>query len=156
MAQSDVTGKINLFDADAKNIAGQITNTDAGFRDKITRPDIAPETILAETASYRNSLAELEAQRLKISGALEVLDSQAQQLKNSKTHSGKLEAGFSRVIENLGDRPLPPTILAALFGFSLEKPPAVAEQVDLPAVDLDQIALQATTQMASLHTRKRR
>ena len=84
MAQSDVTGKINLFDADAKNIAGQITNTDAGFRDKITRPDIAPETILAETASYRNSLAELEAQRLKISGALEVLDSQAQQLKIPK------------------------------------------------------------------------
>jgi hypothetical protein len=154
LAQLDTNGKINLLSVDVQNIAGQITNTDSGFRDKIIKPDIAAETILAETASYRDSLAQLEAQRLKISGALEELESQGQQLKNAKSRSGKLETGFNLVLEKVGDRPIPVTVLAALFGIGLEKPPSIVEQVTLPAIDLDQIAHQATSAMASLFTRK--
>ena len=60
MAQSDVTGKINLFDADAKNIAGQITNTDAGFRDKITRPILRQKQFL-----QRPHLIEIRSPSLK-------------------------------------------------------------------------------------------
>ena len=73
LAQSDTTGKINLFSADAERITGQITATDAGFRAKIITPDIAPEEILAATSAYRDSLAEFEAQRLKVSGRLKIL-----------------------------------------------------------------------------------
>lgn len=154
LAHTDTTGKISSSSADADRITGQITATDNAFRTKVITPNIAPEQILAATSAYKDSLAELEAQRLKVSGALGELESQAQQLKNAKTHSGKLESGLSAVIEKVGDRPIPPTILAALFGFGQEKPPAVVEQTALPTVDLDQIALRATTEMASLHTRK--
>ncbi len=157
LAQSDTSGKINLFSADAENLSSQIANTDAGFRAQITRADITPEKILAETSSYRNSLAQLEAQRLKISGALEDLDLQAQQLKNAKTHSGKLTTGFNSVIEKFGDRPLPPTFLAALFSLAIPdaaESPTTPQPNALPTVNLDAIADRATDQMASLFTRK--
>lgn len=154
LAQADTAGKISLFSADADRITGQITATDNAFRAKVITPNIAPEQILTATSAYRDSLAQLDAQKLKVSRALEELDLQAQQLKNAKSHSGKLESGLNTVIEKIGDRPIPLTFLAALFSIGLEKPTSVAEQTVLPTVDLDQIAIDATTKMASLHTRQ--
>lgn len=152
LAQSDTAERINLFSIDDERVKSQIADTDAAFRAQVINPDIAPEKILAATSSYRDSLTGLEAQRLKVSKALEELDLQAQQLKSAKLHSGKLKNGLNAVIEKVGDRPISPTVLAALFGL-LEKPPVTADQTVLVPVDLDKIALEATVQMASLHTR---